>query len=157
MAILVDDPHAFVRDIAYLDCRLIAIRLDDAGAWVEFVIAGTEPAGTRFFRLHFAGVSNLRRDNTLYRTGFRGFDPAILSVQPGSLGAGEAVEIHLTKSDDGYALRVPFGSLGEYRFTFTQLAVERRTGHAHAAGDNTWEYTDRETGARIDFNDPFPA
>lgn len=119
---------------------------------------------TDFRRLLFREVTQLRRSHYLYKTGFRGFDPAnfnFSAARPAPTGTLEIEAAYVRKIVDArrtvarYRAEMHMGSFGTYSFEFGSLVTSQRLVKIVPLRDGEVGHFDYDTGAKIDYHAPF--
>jgi hypothetical protein len=158
-------PTEYFRENDLGDCSLLSLFLDDERAClvVTVVSASVLPSqgssGSQWLRdfrkLHFAFVSDLRREGTQYQRHLQPFQQADINVYPQHWGMHEIHHAGAALDGDRYQIALDCGSLGTYRFHCDTFFVQERRGRGVQTHGTEWDYFDTETGVFFDFWSPF--
>ena len=163
-----DFTESFVEGIAY---QAELDRLEFVLSYSGFVPAIAPPRDDPAFqqpldfrRLVFGEVTQLRRSNCRYKTGFRGFDPANFnfpSRQPSPAGHLEIEAAYVGKIVDArrttarYKAEIHMGSFGTYSFDFGRLSAFQRLVKIVPLGGGEVSHFDYYTGEQVNCDAPF--
>jgi len=152
------DPSLYFEKQDFFESMLLRIHYDRQAGTLEFILddaqsrqSGMLAANERHFvRLHFKGVQNIQRENTLLKF----VDPKVIDYS-GNQGHCPSVESVKISADTAPVFRIGFGTFGTFAFGFADLYVQEKRGRAVRKNGGEWCYSDAETGAELEFFNPF--
>ena len=170
------DPVLYFKENDFTESLIWRIAYQSELNQIEFVLdySGFVPAIARplndptfqqpldFRRLVFNNVTQLRRSHYLYKTGFRGFDPASFNLS----AAGPALTVKIEAAFVGkvmdarrttarYWAKIHMGSFGTYVFEFGSLIAFQRLVKIVSLRGGEVGHFDYYTSEKIDLEDPF--